>query len=89
MDEKNNSPEVKIKVNTKFSEWLDNYWYHYKWHTIAVLFAIFVVVICTFQMCRRTVTDIQIMYAGNEDISMSRGEAACKGDPPLRARQRR
>ena len=75
MDGKNNSPEVKITVNTKFSEWLDNFWYHYKWHTIAVIFVVFVVVICTFQTCSRTVTDIQIMYAGSEDVSLAKGDA--------------
>ncbi len=75
MDEKeqniNESPN--IKVGTKFSAWLDNYWYHYKWHTIAALFVIFIVTICTVQTCSRTEMDIQIMYAGNDDIKMLSG----------------
>ena len=74
MDEKNTSPEIKLGASGKLAEWLDNYWYHYKWHTVAVIFVLLVVIICTFQTCRRTETDIQIMYAGRENISMSRGE---------------
>ena len=28
---------------TELKKWLDNYWYHYKWHTIAAVFVLFLV----------------------------------------------
>ena len=31
-----------IAVQNPVLKWLDNYWYHYKWHTIVVAFFIFV-----------------------------------------------
>ena len=31
-------------VKSGFTAWLDNFWYHYKWHTIAIAFVIAVVV---------------------------------------------
>ena len=49
-------------------KWLDNFWYHYKWHSIIALFLIFAVVICTFQMCTKTSYDIHILYAGGYEI---------------------
>jgi len=53
----------------RFSEWLDNFWYHYKWHTVAVLFIILVVVICTVQACQREEYDALVLYAGDHQIS--------------------
>ena len=28
---------------TELKKWLENYWYHYKWHTIAAVFVLFLV----------------------------------------------
>ena len=61
--------EVKIKLNT--SEKLENFWYHYKWHTIAGLFAVICIVILTFQLCTKTSYDVNILYAGEKSISTS------------------
>ena len=44
---------------------LDNYWYHYKWHTVAALFILMVVVVCTLQMCSREEEgDVNLLLAG-------------------------
>ncbi|MBE6634853.1 MAG: hypothetical protein E7617_01455 [Ruminococcaceae bacterium] len=59
------SPEPK----SRFFAWLDNFWYHYKWHTIAALFIVFVLVLCIMQTCSRPNYDIHVMYAGGTDIS--------------------
>ena len=67
MDEKRDKYEgdVGIKVTGGFPEKLANFWYHYKWHTIALLFTVFVIVVCTVQCASNTRYDIQVLYAGN------------------------
>lgn len=65
----------ELEVKSPAMLWLENYWYHYKWHTLAAIFIIIVVVVCTLQMCSREEIDVQIMYAGNDDISQLRGDA--------------
>ena len=50
-------------------ERLENFWYHYKWHSLVALFLVFTVLICSFQMCERDSYDIYITYAGGKEIS--------------------
>ena len=38
---------------SKFLKWLDNYWYHYKWHTIIVAFFLIIGIISTVQIFNR------------------------------------
>lgn len=60
---------MKLK-ETRFYKWLDNFFYHYKWIVLIVcMFAIFVVVSAA-QMLGREQTDIYIMYAGPQVISV-------------------
>ena len=47
-----------------FLRWLDNFWYHYKWHTIGIAFALIVVLVCTLQTCSKESYDIKVVYAG-------------------------
>ena len=60
--------DAPIKVRSPFYRWLDNFWYHYKWHTLIALFVVFVIVVCTLQTCSRESYDIHILYAGNREI---------------------
>ena len=60
-----------IKPQGKFYKWFDNYWYHYKWITIGVIFAIFVLTVCTLQTCERQNEDTTILYAGPCQLSAS------------------
>ena len=53
-------------MNTK--QWLENFWYHYKWHTVVALFLIFTITICSFQFCQRPDFDVYIMYAGGTEL---------------------
>mgnify|MGYP006902871704 CR=1 FL=1 len=48
----------------KVGSWLENYWYHYKWHTIVVLFFVVVLAVTIPQFCAKEDADIQILYAG-------------------------
>ncbi len=57
-----------IKTENKFLKWLDNFWYHYKWPTIGIVFAFFVVLICTLQMCEKEKVDAYVMYGGPDTL---------------------
>lgn len=56
-----------IKMTPK--QRIENFWYHYKWHTIVALFAVVVVVMLVLQMCTKQDYDAYILYAGNYKIS--------------------
>ena len=49
-------------------EKLQNFWYHYKWHSTAALVLIVAILICTFQFCGMAKYDAYIMYAGGTSI---------------------
>lgn len=66
-DEKQQAGEIKMK--SPFFKKADNYWYHYKWHTIIGLFLVAVILICTLQTCTRDDYDIEIMYAGPYNLN--------------------
>jgi len=48
----------------KFLKWLDNFWYHYKWHTIIGVFAAVFLIVGVGQMLGKEKVDAYIMYAG-------------------------
>ncbi len=56
--------EGDILVQSPFLKWLDNFWYHYKWHTVAVLFITFVLTVCITQCAMKEKQDAVVMYAG-------------------------
>lgn len=64
--------ENYTQKNTTFFKKLENFWYHYKIHTIAALFVIAVVTVCAVQMCSKPSYDAHILYAGDERISSVR-----------------
>ena len=72
MDEKRREEfkdgDIPAPVSIKFSEKFENYWYHYKWHTIFAAVIIAIVTICTLQMCDKESYDIHILYAGEHEI---------------------
>ena len=70
MEENKNTPTESVRTEKQsFSKWLDNFWYHYKWHTIAVVFVIIVAIVCTVQLVNRSDYDAVIAYAGSKDVS--------------------
>ncbi len=62
----------EIQFEGKFAKWFDNFWYHNKWKTIAVIFVLFVVIVCSLQMCEKEKVDIYVMYGGPEIIEGER-----------------
>lgn len=53
----------------KLYKWLDNFWYHYKWHTIILLFFAVTLTICISQCSARTEPDIVVLYAGPRQLN--------------------
>ncbi len=66
-EEKQNAGD--IKVSSPFLKKLDNYWYHYKWHTVIALFLAAVILICSLQMCAKDDYDFEVMYAGPHSLN--------------------
>lgn len=62
-----NSTEKSPKAKG-FLPWLDNFWYHYKWHSIVCLFLIFALTICSVQMCQKESFDVYVLYAGSHEV---------------------
>lgn len=58
--------EQGIQVQSKFLKWLDNYWYHYKWHTILIGFFAFVMIVCFVQCSTAEDHDVTVCFSGNE-----------------------
>ena len=65
-----------MKVSSPFGAKIENFFYHYKWHTIVALFLVFAIVVCSLQMCSKTEYDVHIMYAGGKDVK----KTAADGD---------
>ena len=70
MDENEKLDTGGVSVTkSKVLTWLDNFWYHYKWHTLIAVFLIFTVTICGVQMCQKESYDMHILYAGGHSYS--------------------
>lgn len=50
--------------NSKFFSWFDNFWYHYKWHTIAIAFILIVLITVLVNCIRTPESNIVFTYAG-------------------------
>lgn len=61
-----------IQPQSKSLRWFENFWYHYKWHTIIVCFFVIVFAVCTMQMCSKESYDISIVYAGPYNVDANR-----------------
>ena len=56
------------ELRSPFFKWWDNFWYHYKWHSLIALFLVLALTICTVQMCTKEDYDLHVMYAGAADV---------------------
>ncbi|MBQ7173212.1 MAG: hypothetical protein IJR88_03765 [Clostridia bacterium] len=67
-------PQEGAKIHkNRFLLGLENYWYHYKWHTIVALFFAFTLLFCLIQCVGRKEPDILLVAAG--DIAFSNTDA--------------
>ena len=67
MEEKYKVQEIQIQ--SKLLRWLDNYWYHYKWHTILIGFFAFVMIVCFVQCSTAEDYDVTTCFSGNAIFS--------------------
>ena len=61
--------EQEIQIQSKLLKWLDNYWYHYKWHTILIGFFAFVMIVCFVQCSTTEDYDVTVCFSGNAIFS--------------------
>ncbi len=66
--EENYTAGGEAAPKNKMLAWLDNFWYHYKWHSLIALFLVFTISVCTLQMCNKEEYDVYIVYAGQKEI---------------------
>ncbi|MBQ8528352.1 MAG: hypothetical protein IJ459_01305 [Clostridia bacterium] len=52
-----------------FGEWLSNFWYHYKWHTVVGVVVLALAAVLIGQIATREEYDIGIIYAGGHSFS--------------------
>ena len=67
--EENKEQLDEVKLSSPILTKLENFWYHYKWHTVAAVFALAVLIICLVQCSKQVEYDIHIVYAGGETFS--------------------
>ena len=60
--------EEDVRLSTPFLKKLDNFWYHYKWHTIFAVFILIFVSVCVFQTCTKESYDTYVMYAAGKEL---------------------
>ena len=49
-----------------------NFWYHYKWHSLLSIVVIIAILVCSLQFCSKESYDSYILYAGSKSISKTR-----------------
>lgn len=50
-------------------KWLENYWYHYKWHTVFGVAGVILVIVLIVQLASKVNYDALFMYVGDDNIS--------------------
>ena len=63
------TPAGEIRVSSPLLKKLDNFFYHYKWHTVVALFLTVAILVCCFQTCSKEEYDIEVMYAGPANLN--------------------
>lgn len=59
----------QVEYKPSLSSRIENFFYHYKWHTIAAVIAIIVFVVIGVQMCSKDDYDAYVLYAGGHSVS--------------------
>ena len=66
----------EVAVPSTPKEKIQNFWYHYKWHSIVALIVIIATLVCSLQLCHREKYDAYVLYAGSKNI----GRTSTDGD---------
>ena len=68
MEENKEIIDGEIKPSSPLITRLENFWYHYKWHTIVALVILIMATVLILQTCSRVSYDAYILYAGPYEI---------------------
>lgn len=82
MEENNNLTPEQADIDggtgakMSFGKWIENVWYHYKWHIIGIAFTLLVVIVCITQCAGKASDpiDINVVYAGSYQIPKTTDE---------------
>ena len=66
-DDKLQGGEIAVGGSWK-SKW-DNFWFYHKWHVLAAVFVVFVVLVCVLQSRENKKDDVTLMFAGPYKLS--------------------
>ncbi len=69
MEDKKLQPVEEAKFST-IGKWFDNFWYHYKFQTIAAAVILFTVIVSSYQLLTREKYDYHMLYAGPQVIAV-------------------
>lgn len=76
MGEKNPESEQEHEdIPLAKGKWWENFWYHYKWHTIAIAFVTVFLVVSITQLVSKETPDVYVMYAGPHYINSDKNTA--------------
>ena len=67
--EENRNSETYGQSVMSFKEKWENYWYHYKWHTIVAAITLVMFTVLILQTCQREEYDVHVVYAGSHRFS--------------------
>ena len=56
------------KISSPFLKRVENFFYHYKWHTVAAVAVVLILTFILLQTCTKTVYDAHILYAGGKNL---------------------
>lgn len=74
--EKLKQSEIKLGKRSNFGAWLENYWYHYKWHTLISAFFVIIILISFAQCMAGSRHDVVVTYCGPKGFLMAETEGA-------------
>lgn len=66
-----------------FNEKWENYWYHYKWHTIGLIFVLICLAYTVFDFATRQSSDFDLTYIGDYMNYEGLSEALCQRYPDI------
>ncbi len=67
--QENKLPEGDIVVKNRFLTVLENFWYHYKWTVIVVVFFVLTFAICFAQCATKQTADLSVVFAGGNTLT--------------------
>lgn len=75
LDQKLDGNDIDFTSQSKFLRWWDNYWYHYKWHTLIAGFFIFLVLFLGLGQLKSPKPDTVVTYCGPFSFTSAETEA--------------